>query len=82
MVARCAGGCPESGEEEEVSLELVEVLFYHQEGKKLLARLYLLCFCLTGTLDHLLVQAVVIYWMMLGGMPLVYWSCMLSWNWD
>lgn len=37
MVARCAGGCPESGEEEEVSLELVEVLFYHQEGKKLLA---------------------------------------------
>lgn len=25
---------------------------------------------INGTLDHLLVQAVVIYWMMLGGMPL------------
>lgn len=37
LVARCAGGCPESGEEEEVSLELIEVLFYHWEEKELLA---------------------------------------------
>lgn len=37
MVARCAGGSPGSGEEEEVH-------FCHWEGKKLLVWLYLLCF--------------------------------------
>lgn len=48
MVARCAGGSPGSGEEEEVSLKLAEVHFCHWEGKKLLVWLYLLCFSWTG----------------------------------
>lgn len=36
MVARCAGGSPGSGEEEEVSLKLAEVCFYHWKGKNCL----------------------------------------------
>lgn len=37
MFVGCAGGCPGSGVEKEVSLELAEVLPYHWEGNKKLA---------------------------------------------